>query len=582
MTTLSFKDFSFSYPETSTNALTSITGEFTRGSFTAVIGASGSGKTTLLRHLKPALTPRGTMSGAVTCDDVAVDALSAYDAAFKIGYVMQNSDDQIVTDKVWHELAYGLENAGTDPAVMRVRVAEMADYFGIESWFHADVTTLSGGQKQLLNLASIMACQPEVLVLDEPTSQLDPIAAADFLATVHRINRELGTTVIMTEHRLENVLPVADGVWVLDAGKLIARTSPRALGDVLAAQAPALFEAIPAPMRIFYGTRSDVGAEGNSREHVGREVAPLTVREGRTWIEAAFELESQGRPSVQEDLARLEKEQSIVAKADQARPVVEMKEVHFRYTKDAPDVLRGTDVSIAPGQFYTLLGGNGAGKSTFLRVMCGLEKPYAGRVLIKGKPLAKMSVSERYTRNLALLPQDPTTLFVHKTVAEELADMRRRDEPEAEFTQRVDALCARLGLEGLDDRHPFDLSGGQQQRLGLAMVLLTQPSILALDEPTKGLDPAAKHELGELLTGLVAEGLSLVVVSHDVEFCARWADTVGLFFDGGVVAQTSPRQLFSANGFYTTAANRMCRSVFETAITAEEVIALCDANHFSH
>ena len=240
-----------------------------RGEYVVLCGRSGSGKTTLVRHLKTVLTPAGKRSGEILFGGVPLSEVSQRDQAAKIGYVMQNPDEQLVTDKVWHELAFGLESLGCDQRTMRLRVAEMACYFGIQDWFHRDVATLSGGQKQLLNLASIMAMQPEALILDEPTSQLDPIAASDFLNTVRKINLELGTTVILTEHRLEDILPYADRAVVLEEGEIIADGAPREVCAELYRKGNPMFSAMPTPVRAFYGS----GAAGE---------CPLTVREGRT------------------------------------------------------------------------------------------------------------------------------------------------------------------------------------------------------------------------------------------------------------------------------------------------------------
>ena len=200
------------------------------GEYLALCGKSGSGKTTLLRQLKSVLAPHGKKSGVIRFDGRALENVDAREQAGRIGYVMQNPDSQIVTDKVWHELAFGLESLGCDQRTMRLRVAEMASYFGIQDWFHREVAELSGGQKQLLNLASVMAMQPDVLILDEPTSQLDPIAAADFLNTIARLNRELGTTILLSEHRLENVLSVCDRVAVMEEGRITIADPPEHRG----------------------------------------------------------------------------------------------------------------------------------------------------------------------------------------------------------------------------------------------------------------------------------------------------------------------------------------------------------------
>ena len=542
------KDLTFSYASAKgKHSLENVSLSIEQGEFLVLCGKSGSGKSTLLRQLKTVLTPNGKRTGEILFRGVPLKEVSDRDQSEKIGYVMQNPDDQIVTDKVWHELAFGLESLGCDQKTMRGRVAEMACYFGIQDWFHRDVATLSGGQKQLLNLASIMAMQPEVLILDEPTSQLDPIAASDFLNTVRKINTELGTTVIITEHRLEDIFPYADRAVVMEKGRVIADDTPGKVGQLLFEQANPMFAAMPTPVRVYYGA----GGTGES---------PLTVRQGRSWLSRRFptgpKKDAIAAPPLPEEVKD---------------PALVLKELWFRYEKDSPDILRGVSAEIPSGSLYAILGGNGAGKSTTLKAISGICRPYRGKVTLFGKPVEKYKSSELFHGYLAMLPQDPKSLFVKKTVREDLAEMTK-DKQEIE---RVAALCQ---VTELLDSHPYDLSGGEQQRSALAKVLLTNPRLLLLDEPTKGIDSFFKETFAEILADLKKQGITIVMVSHDVEFCARYADIVSMFFDGQVLTTDTPRRFFGANSFYTTAAHRMSRHVFEGAVTAEDVIRLYKEN----
>ena len=521
-----------------------------KGEYVVLCGKSGSGKTTLLRHLKPVLAPHGKRSGSIRFNGVPMEQVSQRDQAAKIGYVMQNPDDQIVTDKVWHELAFGLESLGCDQKTMRARVAEMACYFGIQDWFHRDVANLSGGQKQLLNLASIMAMQPEVLILDEPTSQLDPIAASDFLNTVRKINIELGTTVIITEHRMEDIFPHADRAIVMDRGSVIADDTPRNIGKLLYQQSNDMFSAMPTPVRVFYGA----GGEGD---------CPLTVREGRNWLSRSFPGEPKRKAAPDE------------RKEKTGEPALSMKELWFRYEKDCPDILRGVTAEVAPGSLYAIVGGNGAGKSTMLKAICGICRPYRGKVRIFGKPVEKYRSGELFGGTLAMLPQDPKSLFVRKTVREDLEEMTA----DKALIWEMAVTCQ---IEKFLDSHPYDLSGGEQQRAALAKVLLTKPKLLLLDEPTKGIDSFFKETFAKILQQLQEKGITIVMVSHDVEFCARYADLVSMFFDGQILTTDTPRRFFGNNSFYTTAANRMSRHVFCQAVTAEDVIDLYKVNKEAH
>ena len=542
------RNLTFSYAAAKgRHSLENVSLSIEQGEFLVLCGASGSGKSTLLRQLKAVLTPSGKRSGEVLFHGVPLSQVPDRDQAAKIGFVMQNPDDQIVTDKVWHELAFGLESLGCDQKTMRARVAEMACYFGIQDWFHRDVATLSGGQKQLLNLASIMAMQPEVLILDEPTSQLDPIAASDFLNTVRKINTELGTTVIITEHRLEDIFPYADRAVVMDDGKILADDTPSRVGQLLFARNHPMFTAMPTPVRVFYGT----GCSGES---------PLTVRQGRSWLSREFP-EAPAKNTVPAPALPEEVE----------NPALMLKELWFRYEKDSPDILRGVSAEVPAGSLYAILGGNGAGKSTTLKAISGICRPYRGKITLFGKPMEKYKSSELFRGCLAMLPQDPKSLFVKKTVREDLEEMTKD-------TSAISEIARLCQIESLLGSHPYDLSGGEQQRAALAKVLLTKPRLLLLDEPTKGIDCFFKETFAKILADLKAQGITVVMVSHDVEFCARYADVVAMFFDGQILTADTPRRFFGANSFYTTAAHRMSRHVFDGAVTAEDVIALYRKN----
>lgn len=540
------QNLTFGYPGEK-DVLKGVNMRVERGEFIVLCGKSGSGKTTLLRHLKTVLSPHGKKTGEVLFDGTPIEQVSLRDQSAKIGYVMQNPDSQIVTDKVWHELAFGLESLGCDQATMRLRVAEMASYFGIQDWFHRSVSELSGGQKQLLNLASIMAMQPEALILDEPTSQLDPIAASDFLNTVRKINRELGTTVIITEHRLEDIFHAADRVIVMDEGEIIASDVPARVGAMLKNRNDDMFAAMPAPVRVFYGT----GASGD---------CPLTVRDGRNWLSREME-------NVQS--AQMEPEKPIDEDAEAA---LKVKEIWFRYEKDSPDVLRGVSFEAPKGALFAIVGGNGTGKSTLLKAICGVCPPYRGKIELGGKKIRDFKRGELFRNNLSMLPQDPQSLFVKKSVREDLREMLPFGDRDAEA--KIAAIAEKCEIAHLLDRHPYDLSGGEQQRAALAKVLLTNPKIMLLDEPTKGIDAFFKEKLARVLKKLIADGMAVIMVSHDVEFCARYADYVSMFFDGQILTTNTPRRFFARNSFYTTAANRMSRHVFPDAVTAEDVIEL--------
>lgn len=546
----SIKNLTFSYPAQKKPALNHISLELQCGEFITLCGKSGCGKTTLLRQLKSVLAPHGDKTGTIYFEGKRLEELDARVQSEKIGFVLQSPDNQIVTDKVWHELAFGLESLGYDTTEIRLRVAEMASFFGIQGWFYKNVNTLSGGQKQMLNLAAVMVMQPSVLILDEPTSQLDPIAGADFLAAVAKINRELGVTVIMTEHRLEEAFPLSDRVIVMDEGRIIADGPPHAVGAALKAQDDDMFIAMPAPMRIYAGVENNLDC-------------PITAREGRSWLNKIAET----TPLTQPD--------GRLCEAG-GNAIITMENVWFRYEKDAPDVIKGLSLQIKEGMFFALVGGNGTGKSTTLNLISGIAQPYRGEIMLAGERVDKISDEKKFNGLLGVLPQNPQALFVKKTVELDLYEIfdGKKMTPK-EKRERINQIAAVCELDALMDAHPYDLSGGEQQRAALAKVLLLKPRILLLDEPTKGLDGHFKEKLAFLLKRLQAGGTTILMVSHDIEFCAKYADRCAMFFDGSVVSEGRPDTFFSGNSFYTTSANRMSRHLLENAVTAEDVILSC-------
>ena len=542
METIRFDNVIFTYPLAERPALDGVTFDVKKSEFFVICGKSGCGKTTLLRHMKKNLIPYGEFSGSVKYQDCEISELADRVNASRIGFVQQNPDNQIVTDKVWHELAFGLESLGLPNMEIRRRVAEMANYFDIQGWFRKDVSQLSGGQKQLLNLASIMAMQPDLLVLDEPTSQLDPIAAAEFLRTIYRINRDLGTTVILSEHRLEDAFTMADRVMVMDRGKIAACDAPRAIGRAMAGGGPEdrhpMFYGLPAVTKIY----QEAGGTGDS---------PLTIREGRLWLD-----ELCGDKVFPADRGSAAPKDAP-AKND---PVITLKNVWFRYDQKSQDVLRDLSLKVPGGQIFCLLGGNGAGKSTMLKATCGMLKPQRGKISVQGK--------------LAMLPQNPQALFTEICVEDEMLEaLHANPASDEEKVRRVLDMLDLMEIGHLRKTHPYDLSGGEQQRLALGKVLLLDPDVILLDEATKGLDPFFKITLAGILRKLADSGKTLFLVSHDIEFCAEYGDTCAMFFDGGIVSQGAAREFFRGNSFYTTAANRMAREHFPDAVTWREVAA---------
>ena len=638
MKIIELKKLSFRYSGEDKEVLSDIDLAIEEGGFYVICGASGSGKSTLLRQLKTSLQPVGQRSGRILYYGRDLEEVSQYTQSAKIGFVFQNPDTQIVTDRVWHELAFGLESIGMPQDMIRVRVAEMASYFGIQNWFYQSTDTLSGGQKQLLNLASVMVMHPKVLLLDEPVSQLDPIAAADFMATIHKLHAEFGITVIMAEHSLEEVAAYVDEVIFMKEGRLIAKGKMEELGNILETHDPSMEEILTVPMQIARGyerlqkKKEDTAFTTNDR-------IPYTVALGQKWMAQRFPLAKQeeikGFPFTKQEetekfaFAKQEEAQrflgakqeeagrftSVKQKEKKSLPAKDPKkqnrgkrsfdgkkipfaiqctELCYHYPQADVDVVDHLSLFVEEGAIFALMGGNGSGKTTTLHLLGGLLKPQKGTIEFFGKSLTKYKEKELRNGILGVLPQDPTTLFVRKTVEEDLyevlEDQKEQNqiktffgETKQEIWQNVIAL---LGIEDLLKKHPYDLSGGEQQKAALAKVLLRQPAILLLDEPTKGLDAGSKKRLGELLVGLSQKKVTILMVSHDIEFCAKYATKTGLFFDGNIASMQDTKEFFVENHFYTTAANRMCRNYFPDVVTVQDAIRVCtdtdieDCNEF--
>lgn len=546
-------DLEFSYPNASRPSVNGISLSLEKGSFTCICGPSGCGKTTLLRNLKPSITPHGMRRGTIEILGKSVESFEGKpgEEAQTIGYVLQNPENQIITDKVWHELAFGLENLGLPTETIRLRIAEIASFFGIQSWFDKDVSELSGGQKQLLNLAAVMVMQPEILILDEPTSQLDPIAAVDFLDAVKKINSDIGTTVIITEHRLDNVVSMSDRLIVMDSGKILVNDEPYNAVFRLAEINHPMFLAMPNPAQayrsalgFFKGEKSLIGDVARIQKHR----MPLNVREGRQWLDCIMN-------GIPVRYAQMEKEKAY----DTSKIKLSTTDLWFRYEKNGRDIIKGLTLKVYDGEILAIIGGNGTGKTTLLSVLAGMRRAYRGKYKINGN-------------RTALLPQNPQSLFVCDTVKEELLEaFEGTSIQKSEQNIQIQEIAEFLEINTLMDKHPYDISGGEQQRVALGKVLLLEPDLLLMDEPTKGLDNLLKMKFGELLRRLASNGRTLIFVSHDIEFCSRFANRCIMFFDGGISGEGTPRKLFSGNNFYTTAANRMARSYFVDGILPEDI-----------
>lgn len=526
---IELKQVSFYYPEGAVPALTQVDLAVPAGGFVLVCGPSGSGKSTLLKHMKSSQIPFGRGTGELLFKGKDLETMELGESARSIGFVGQNPDNQIVTDTVWHELAFGLENLGVPVEEIRKRTAETAQYFGMTEWFRQPVEALSGGQKQMLNLASVMVMQPEVLILDEPTAQMDPIGARRFFHTLKGLQQEIGTTIILSEQRLEEVMPLAQDLVYMENGQIVAQgpvqESLKILADYekIKNKPLAMETSFPVALRVYMKSREKE-----------EEIVPVSVGQGRQWL-------SGKRAVIWEHKETYEETETVIT----------VQGVDFSYEK-GKKVLEHLDWQVKKGSIYGLLGGNGAGKTTLMKLICGILKPRRGKIKTNG--------TVRY------LVQNPLSIFTEITAEDELAVCCGRN-PEA-----VEAMLEKMELTEFRGQNPLDLSGGQQQRLALGKVLLTKPEILLLDEPTKGMDGGFKVKFGAMLGELKKQGITTVLVSHDMEFCAEYATYCGLMFDREIISGGPTREFFAENVYYTTAAARMTRGILKDCLVAEDIM----------
>lgn len=551
MVNFKINNLSFTYPESKKQAVKNINLTINQGEFIVICGKSGSGKSTLLRMLKPELTPHGTKEGEINF--FGSDEFSLRDSAEKIGFLMQNTEYQAVTHSVRTELAFGLENLGLDSKTIRLRIAEISSYFSLENIIDKKIAELSGGQKQMVCLASILAMHPHVIIFDEPTSQLDPMTAEALLNTIHKLCKENGITVIITEHRLENLIPIADRVVVMDSGEIISDTSPRAIQSEIITDNDFVSSAVPTSMRLHFELKVN-------------SPVPLNVAEGRQMLSSLFN----------------EKPKYTVPdnqKADiKAEVAIEVKDLWFAYDKSRY-VLNGLDMKIKKGSFLALLGANGAGKTTALSLIGGILTCKQGKIKLFDKPINKYKSDELYGKTIGVLPQKCESLFGGYTVREDLEKSLTKSVPDKKARkERIDEAISFCEITDLLDRHPYDISGGELQRAALCMVLLKNPQILLLDEPTKGMDNLFKKQFARKIKELNGKGITVVMVSHDTEFCAEYCDECALIFDGICALQDETTRFFSQNFFYTTSANKIAREFFPLAVTERQVLSLCRKN----
>src|SRR5690554_3619295 len=539
MALLEFKNTSFTYALNNTKTLTNINLEIEEGEFVVICGPTGSGKSTLLKLIKKEIRPTGKLEGQILYKNQDLNNFSLKESVETFGLVMQNVDAQIVNEKVYSELAFGLSNLGYDVSTINRRIAEMSNYFGINNWYDRSTNNLSGGEKQILNLASILTMQPKVLLIDEATSQLDPITASEFIQVLRKINQDFGITVVVVEHRLDELFSIADKVVVLNEGQIVAVDKPREIAKKINDEK--LYLNLPLMLRF--------------AKKINAQSYPLTIKEGKNLLK-----------SFSNKINLLDvKENQLGSK------LIELKNIYFKYYQNQKDILSGLDLIIHENEVLSIIGSNGSGKTTLLKLIARLINPYYGKIKLDKKNIKKYNNKELYYKNLSYLPQNPSEILFEMSIREELDYDNLKSE-------ELLKLLNSLGIKELLDKHPDDLSGGEIQKVALAKILLQEPKIILLDEPTKGFDNNLKENLIKIISILKENKITIIIVSHDVEFCARVSDRIGLLFAGKIITLDKPNNFFPNNFFYTTITNKIARDKYPNVVTEQDLYEILKLN----
>jgi energy-coupling factor transport system ATP-binding protein len=546
MAQIELNNVTFTYPDASRPAVNNVSLQINKGQFVLLFGASGSGKSSLLRLLKKEIRPHGNLEGEIIVNGRHIR--DSESPAGEVGFVFQDPENQVVAENVLQEIVFGLENIGLNTVEMRSRVAEMVHFFGAEPLLERKTHELSGGKKQQINLASVLLMQPDILLLDEPTSQLDPVSSRELMDMLVRLNEEFGITIVVAEHRLEEFITVADKIIMMNQGEMIHQGHPKQIMERLWDTDFRVY--VPSIPSLYLSVEKEAK----------RELPPLTVKEGKQWI--------QNNPLPLSTAIETIKE--INGKEDLFR----VKNLSFLYNKENDWVLKELDFTLKKGETYALLGGNGSGKSTLLKIISGILKPTYGKVYYRDKPIKAWGKNE-IVKKIGYLPQNPKLFFIQDSVEKEIHDTMKQWGITDEW--EVERLLDLLGIAHLRHQHPYDLSGGELQKAALACLLLRKPEVLLLDEPTKGLDPISKRNLASILKSLQAEGVTILMSTHDIEFAAQQATKCGMMFQGKITSEGIANQFFKGNFFYTTMIQRLFHQLPDwNVMTLEEAVQICN------
>lgn len=541
MELIKFKEYNFSYP--SKKILNNINLTINQGDFVLICGPSGCGKTTLLMNLKNEIRPKGDESGEILYNNENIRKLDKLSSASEIGFLFQNPENQFVCDTVIQELSFGLENLGIPTDEIRARIAEMTTFFGLNHLLHENIENLSGGQKQLINLCSLLILKPKLLILDEPTSQLDPIASHDFLTILRRLNEEFAITIIMTEHRIDNVFPLTNKVVFIENGSIKEVSKPNEIPQnnwnhpIFSNYLPStsLVHLLFKQYYPFFET-DDI---------------PLSIKDGLNDMYNLNQQLTRNGTDLLKEYEHLNKGSMETENIN--KTILKCKNLWFSY--DGENIItKNVSFEVKKGEFISIIGGNGSGKSTLMQLLTKIQKPLKGKV--------------KYDKDISIsyVHQNPMVHLEQETVALEL-----NIENIENINENTLKLIKFFKIEDLLTNHPYDCSGGEQQKIVIVKALLNNPDILFLDEPTKGLDPMFKEELAGKFKELQKNGLTIIMITHDIDFASDYSERTLFLFDGNIQIDTDPKELFYENKFYTTFTNRMVKNYIPKCITIKDL-----------
>ena len=554
---IKIEDFTFYYSGRQKPALEGVNLEIEDGEFVLVTGPSGGGKSSLCRCLN-GLIPHfygGKVTGRVEVDGLDTLKHSTKELATKVGMIFQDPENQLVTMDVEREIAFGLENLAFPRDLMAKRLEESLDTLGISDLRHRQVHELSGGEKQKVAIASVLALHPKILILDEPTSELDPKSAEEVLAIVQRLNDELGITVILIEHRLDRVIQHVDRLVVLDGGRVVADGNTRDILSNSYQEITKIGVGMPPIMKLAHGLKN-AGISINGM--------PLTVKEGRIMLNGVFK--KSFKSPVQPD------------RESHSEAVINIEKLWYVYP-EGPTALKNISLRVGKGEFLAIMGRNASGKTTLVKHLNGLLKPTRGMVVVDGIDTRKATVAE-LAGKVGFVFQNPNDHLFADTVEEEIVfPLKNQGLKGEEIKRRVDEMLHRFSLEDYRGQYPRSLSGGEKQRVALASVLAIQPKILILDEPTRGMEYRLKSDLMSFLREYSSQGNTVILVTHDVETVAEHADRVILLSEGEIVVDGKKRDVLSQALLFSPQINRLVQAfdkygVPDNILTVDELLPM--------